>query len=524
MTSGFLRIENGYLMFYPTVYPSSQLRIYGFSWISKIKAWRADLNRSSLSGVRKEFSNITEDDDIKKWEAEYEKEIVIETNVNSLEFQNEPIAFLLRRKRVLLALAPGLGKTFCSIMAAEKTDARRILVVCPLSLTRNWQKEIKRWCGAESKIWHGHTSTWGKSNKWVISNYDTVIRNNDVIILCDFDLIIIDESILIKNRKAQRTKLMTNIARNTEYVWLLSGSPISKFYDDMYSQLHLLYPRRFSSYWTFSERYCIIERNQWGTAVVGNAAGADREIHKDIDDIYYARTQNQVLNLPEWLFDDVEVEMEKEQQRMYNEMEETFLAELPDDSGEVLALNVLSQLLRLIQFASNPILVGGPNESPKWDAVENMLEYEKLPCIVWTTFKATAHAMEAKLRKKYRVASLTGDTPEKIRQGIVNRFQGEELDAIIAHPGVGKFGFTLTAAHTAIYLERGYSGDDYYQSLHRIRRIGTTESPHVIHLMSTKSDGTKTVDHVISKVLAYRKDSSIKITSGEIRGYFKNGK
>jgi SNF2 family DNA or RNA helicase len=207
--------------------------------------------------------------------------------------------------------------------------------------------------------------------------------------------------------------------------------------------------------------------------------------------------------------------------RLYAEMELTFLATLPE-GDEVLAPNQLVQMIRLKQFASNPLLVGSAYNSNKWDAVSELLEYEQLPALIWTSFKATAHYLTTELQKKYRVKALTGDTPEAERQMTVQQFQNGHLDIIVAHPGVGKYGLTLTAAHTAIYLERGYGADDYYQSLHRVRRIGTTQSPHVIHLLSGRPNGNKkgTIDHVIDRVLAYRKDSAIALTSGEIRRLF----
>jgi SNF2 family DNA or RNA helicase len=203
-------------------------------------------------------------------------------------------------------------------------------------------------------------------------------------------------------------------------------------------------------------------------------------------------------------------------------MERTFIATLPD-GDEVLAPIVLTQMLRLVQIASNPVLLGGSDDSNKWKAVGEMLEYEQLPAIVWTAFKKTAEMLEQRLGERYRVATLTGDTPEEQRQDIINRFQNGSLDILIAHPGVGKYGFTMTAARTAIYLERGYNGDDYYQSLHRIRRIGTTVSPHVIHLISARPNGVAggaTIDNVIDKVLTYKRDNSMKLTTGLIRDLF----
>jgi hypothetical protein len=114
---------------------------------------------------------------------------------------------------------------------------------------------------------------------------------------------------------------------------------------------------------------------------------------------------------------------------------------------------------------------------------------------------------------------MTGETPPELRQDIVDNFQAGNLDILIAHPAVGKFGLTLTKARTAIYVERSFNGDDYYQSLYRFRRIGTTVSPHVIHLVAQRPEGKNgsTIDQIIDRVLDYRKNSSLSITSGFIR-------
>jgi SNF2 family DNA or RNA helicase len=343
----------------------------------------------------------------------------------------------------------------------------------------------------------------------------------------EFDNLIIDESVLIKNRKAQRSKAVYTLANKltaVKHVYLLSGSPITKFLDDMWHQFHVIDRKRFPSYWNFAKDYCVLEETYWGVKFIANKDGAAQRIKQEYRDIYFARTQDQVLDLPDWIFDTFEIPMDAEQARMYREMQEDFVATLPDGDN-IVAPNILSQMTRLIQFASNPALVGGPNLHPKWTTVVDLLEFETLPAIVWTNFVNTAKALsEMLLRKKYRVGLLIGETSSAARDRIVQEFQAGLIDVIVAHPAVGKFGLTLTAARTAIYVERSYNGDDYYQSLHRVRRFGTTHSPHVIILMSNdprKIDGklveNPTIDHVIHEVLGFKRDNSIQITTGLIR-------
>jgi SNF2 family DNA or RNA helicase len=526
---GTLRVgDRNELMFIPNVYPSKQIRTLGFTrWDGK--AWhqsRPSITKQAIEDVRNLFGKIAVSTEIEQLlnVADVTLPTEIAEHPMLFDFQKEAIQFMLSKKRVLVALAPGLGKTACGIFAAQAAGCKRVLVISPLSLLHTWRNEIKKWLGVDAAIVYKKQIPVPSS--FTLTNYDTLRIRPSTFEGENWDCIIVDESILIKHRNTARTKVVSKIVADAKpkYCWLLSGAPVSRLYTDMFPQLKILDPQRFTSYWRFAEKYCIIEASQWSQYnLVANQADAGERIVKDLADMYFARSQNDVLDLPEFIFDDVHVPMTKEQDKLYGEMEDTFVAELDEDT-KLLAPNVLAQVLRLVQFASNPVLVGGVEKSSKWNACQEMLEYETGPFIIWTNFIDTATRMAEHLGEKYRVAKLTGATKPEERQSIVDKFQNGELDIIVAHPQVGKFGLTLTAARTAIYLERGYNGDDYFQSLHRVRRIGTTQSPHIIHILSDRADGSGTVDHVIGKILSGRKDMVDKITHMGLKDAFREVK
>jgi SNF2 family DNA or RNA helicase len=530
--TGLLELDGkGGLIFTPNVYPSKQIKTVGFTrWDGK--AWHQPNGYISDQVVRdivKLFGNVKIDPAIT--EALKPVEVVLPTYIAEHEilfpFQKQAIEFAVTYKRVLIGLAPGLGKTVTAIMAAQAAGCKRILIVSPLSLMYNWRNEVKKWLGEDSLIWYKRALPL--EGKWTVTNYDTLRLHPQQFYEVKWDAIVVDESIMIKHRKAKRTQIVKQlmIESNPTYCWLLSGAPISRLYDDLWSQFHVLNPRRFSSYWRFVDQYCIREETQWSKYnIVGNQPGAGERIKEDLKDIYISYTQDDVLDLPEFMFETVAIPMGKDQDKMYADMEEEFVATLPE-STKLVASNVLAQMTRLIQIASNPVLVNGKDDSPKWDAVLEQLQFRQGPFIIWTSFIETARAMVDRLTLKgYKVAKLTGATKPEERQAIVDEYQAGKLDIIVAHPGVGKYGLTLTACRTAIYLERQWFADDYYQSLHRIRRIGTKFAPNVVHLVSERATGVSgssgggTVDHVIDKLLEGRRDSVIKITSRELKELF----
>ena len=546
---GVIRIDGNRLLFEPYIYPTTQVKAIGFRWAQDgSQNWESLLTLSAFEQLREMFQNCIIDDSISDWLEELEKPVQLSADVHKSEllaFQREAVGFMVKSERGLLGLAPGLGKTPISILAIKELGGRT-LIICPLPLLYNWKREIKKWADEDAEIWH--KGIGDDVELWVITNYETALKylvKYDLKVTVkdgkkkkvkvnwrpteqfDFDNLIIDESVLIKNRKAQRSKAIYTLAnkvKKTKHVYLLSGSPVTKFLDDMWHQFHVLDRKRFPSYWTFTKNYCILEETYWGTSLIANKEKAAQRIKQEYRDIYFARTQDQVLNLPDWIFDTLEIPMHPAQAKIYREMQNDFVATLPD-GDKIVAPNILAQMIRLIQFASNPALIGGPDLHPKWSTVVDLLEFEELPAIIWTNFIKTAEMIEQFLsKKKYKVGMLIGKTKDTVRDDIVQDFQRGLLDVIVAHPAVGKFGLTLTAAKTAIYVERSYNGDDYYQSLHRVRRFGTTHSPHVIILLSidTKDkDGVSstnpTIDHVIHKVLGFKRDNSIQITTGLVR-------
>lgn len=521
MSQGTVEIREGKIIFSPSIFPTSQVRILGFNWNGS--AWVAPISLDRFTGLNRIFNNLIADPSVKEWLSALRApigELSSEIREDLFPFQRDAVKFLMKNntRGALLALAPGLGKTICAIRAALALNRKKILIIAPLSLLLNWKKEIIRWSGDTSiEVIHGAFT--GSPAKWIITNYDTIRIQEPAGI---YDQIIIDESVCIKNRKAERTEAVYQWIRSTlgGSAWLLSGAPTTKFYDDLWSQLHAIDPGRFSSYWRFAERYCYIERNQWGSKISQNRVGAETDLKRDLADVYFSRTQDDVLDLPEILYETLDIAMEPEQSRIYAEMESDFLAHLGElDEDVVLAPNVLVQLTRLLQIASNPKLIGGKDGSGKRSALVDLLSRSEFPVIVWSNFIQSAEDLKNVLGKikgkPYRVEVLNGSTPVEERQSIVDRFQRKEIEVLIAHPAVGKFGLTLTAARSALYLERSFMADDYYQSLYRIRRIGMeSRSPSVIHLLSVTPEGEQTVDHVVDRVLGSRVDATRKLTAG----------
>jgi len=84
------------------------------------------------------------------------------------------------------------------------------------------------------------------------------------------NIMVVDESTTIKNRKATRTKNVMMLAKEAKYKRILTGSPVTKSPMDLYSQCAFLSPDAlgFSSYYSFQGRYAVVQKRQFGQRAI----------------------------------------------------------------------------------------------------------------------------------------------------------------------------------------------------------------------------------------------------------------
>jgi len=441
----------------------------------------------------------------------------------------------------LLALSPGLGKTITAIAAALALDCKRVLIVVPKILIRNWLEETEKWTQGVVQITNCH-KVGPVSEGWVVTNPDTIelpkpydgsgtgkkaLQRKEQIerqtaknkaYCIPWDLVIVDESVLFKNSDALRSKGLMKIRQNTKYLWLLSGSPASKYYDDLYSQFHLLRPKEHTSYWRFVNNYCYTEETPWSKnpTIIGNRQ--DVEPRTEFKDIMFAQNQEEVLpDLPTYIEQVIDCDMTEKQQTCYDTMYEEFIAMLEEEGLELTARSKLAQLIRLQEIVSTPYTLGNewPAESGKINTLIELMQLGNIPKpgIIWTHWRRTSEYLLAQLRKTFpdlRFEAINGST--KNRDELLLEFRQDKVDYIILGLQVGKFGLNLFNAHSATYLDRCWDADSWVQSLARIRRNGLKHRP-LLTVLHTPSS----IDEFIDDNLKGKLEGISKITNAELR-------
>ena len=104
-----------------------------------------------------------------------------------------------RPLRFVLADDPGAGKTIMTGLLLKELficgDVRRCLIVCPGTLTGQWQDELRQKFQLDFEIFHGDKIN--PSTKFLISSLDRLARNDDIkesLQSTTWDLIVCDEA------------------------------------------------------------------------------------------------------------------------------------------------------------------------------------------------------------------------------------------------------------------------------------------------------------------------------------------
>jgi SNF2 family DNA or RNA helicase len=490
-------------------------------------------------------------------------------------FQRVAVEYLCTNphRGALLALSPGLGKTPVSAVAMDVLNCTRVLVLAPLTLARNWIAEMDTWSCEYRSMSRATAAEKDPKTEFVVTNFETLFEaifrdeNGNVVDVPggprkqkewidagpkkiapngkrvparerivqarksyasqDWDLVLVDESILFKNRKAVKVGVVQQLAKFSNQVWLLSGSPTSKYRDDLFPQLQTIMPRGFTSYWRFAEMFTVVERGKWGWDIVGDRPGVD--VHSLLRDFLFARDQSEVLpDLPDYIYRPIALNLNAEQARAHRSMNDEWIAkvEAAMQGDEVKAPNRLAQMTRLQQITSNTVNLtkddgkAYPNSSAKEDALVDLIANEEVetPLLVWVNYVPTGESYKARIEKEFKdlsVAFVHGDattTSRKAqREDTLQSFKDGNLDVLIMQYKVGKFGHTFTQTRTVYYADRSWDADDIVQSLRRVRRIGLTHSPVLI---VPRCPGT--IDDLVEKILEGKLTSISNVSNADL--------
>jgi len=326
------------------------------------------------------------------------------------------------------------------------------------------------------------------------------------------NMMIVDESTTIKNRKAQRTKNIVKLRDMSKYRRILTGSPITKSPMDLFSQCDMLSEKclGFNSYFAYQARYANVQKRTMGHRSFQQIVGYRRldELSEKLDKFSNRVLKKDCLDLPEKVYIRRNVELTPEQDRLYIQMKKLALAKM--ETGELATTaSVLTQIMRLQQICCGHFQPDDEDireiKNNRLSTLMEVVEETQGKVIIWATYTHDILKIQRELAREYgedSVATYYGATPQDDRQKIVTRFQNasDPLRFFVGQPKTGGYGITLTAANTTIYFSNSYDLEIRLQSEDRAHRIGQTNKVTYIDLVSPDTVDEKIREALRSKI------------------------
>ena len=326
------------------------------------------------------------------------------------------------------------------------------------------------------------------------------------------NMVIVDESTTIKNRKAQRTKNLMVLTKYSKYRRILTGSPVTKSPMDLFSQCNFLDEKAlgFNSFFAFQNRYAIVQKRVMGARSFQEVTGYRRldELNERLFSFSTRVLKEECLDLPDKIYTRRNVELTDEQAKVYGQMKKLALAQL--ENGELATTeSVLTQIMRLQQiccgFFQPDVGKIQPLKNNRLNELTSITDELSGKAIIWASYTHDIQQISLTLRDRFgpdSVALYYGATPQDERQEIVNRFQdvNDPLRFFVGQPKTGGYGITLTAASTVIYYSNSYDLEIRLQSEDRAHRIGQKNAVTYVDLVSPNTIDEKVLNALRQKI------------------------
>lgn len=422
------------------------------------------------------------------------------------EYQIESVHWLAATAlNRLLVLDPGLGKTAAAIRAAYELGANNVLVACPAVARAVWEAELELWWPLQPRpdllvikpgVEPGAVEV--PRPGWTVIAYSHLSRADDpwVALLAnlDWDVLIIDECQYLKGGETVRTHAVYGrrfdrapgtLTHNATRVWLLSGTPAPNHAGELFAHIRALFPSvlppMVKSEIQFQDRYCAVRDTTQGRRIIGSNLQTITELRQRLRPHVMRRRRKDVAkDLPPLDFHDTPLAVED---TTHQSVQVRQLKQLADNKGDDVLIGALQSYE--VNLATVRHQLGVLKAAPAVEFCEdllNQLPHRQRKLVVFAHHRAVINALVTGLID-WNPVVIEGATRPSERESAQQRFQEDpKVGVLVGQIQAAGISITLTAAHTAVFVECSWVPSDNLQAALRIHRIGQV-NPCTVHFL-----------------------------------------
>lgn len=431
---------------------------------------------------------------------------------------------LIANPDALLFVGMGIGKSAACLHRLNdlfrSAEATAALVIAPLRVANlTWPMEVAGW---EQFRWmkvanlrdeSGQRAFLNGSHHIYLINWEAM---NLLVSLVNrrggklpYDVVIFDELTKAKNPSSKRVNLYRRKVPRVARQWGLTGTPMPNSWMDLFSQVRLVDSgdRLGVNFHQFKREYFYGSAQSFAPwkAKMGTAT----TLEKKISDITVTLKSSDWLDLPDTVFEDVDIKFTPELEKRYKRLEEQLVIQLREDK----LLNVPSAatlVTKLLQFTSGEMYdeekMHHPIHNLKFDALKKIAKAEKQPLLVACIFQHE----QARIRQQFPAAKFFSDAKsQQDQKALLNAWNAGKVPMMVAHPASVGHGLNLQhGSSVMVWISLTYSRELYEQMIARLARRGQENIIKIYRLMVPG-----TVDDAVAEALATKAENEARLIS-----------
>lgn len=404
----------------------------------------------------------------------------------------------------VLADDMGLGKTVQLLALIALTSgpvdgepAGPTLLVCPMSVVGNWEREAARFTPElRVHVHHGAERPRGKafdsavaSSDLVVTTYALLARDAAALRKVGWRRVVLDEAQAVKNAATKAALAARSMPAPHRIA--VTGTPVENRLADLWSLMEFANPRLLGSATEFRERFATpIERHADEPARARLRALTQPFVLRRL------KTDASIISdLPDKLEMDVICTLTAEQAALYQAVVADMLDRIATTSGMERRGLVLATMTKLKQVCNHPAqflrdgsrLTGRSGKLARLEETLDEVLAAGEKALLFTQYAEFGHLLRAHLSARFgrEVAFLHGGVGKSERDAMVTRFQdaADGPPLFVLSLKAGGTGLTLTAANHVVHVDRWWNPAVEDQATDRAFRIGQTREVQVRKLV-----------------------------------------
>lgn len=299
-------------------------------------------------------------------------------------------------------------------------------------------------------------------------------------------MLVVDEAHYIKNPTAARTKAITKLGRLAHYRRILTGTPVTRGTEDLFSQYRFLDPNIIGcqTFSAFTTAYCV--RGGFENRQIVGYRNLER-LRALIAPYTHRVRKDECLDLPPKVYTTREVPLSDEQRDAYNEARAAFNEAAESENFDIQHAIVL--VTRLRQVVGGHLPDGRALACPRVDVVADIVRETAGRVVVWAVHRHEVVRLCAELRKQRdrRVFAYDGHTTDAQRDEALRAYAEDESTVLVANPAAGGTGLNLDGASTVVYYSHTFNAAHRWQSEDRTHRATTRHSVTYVDLYAPRT-------------------------------------